>query len=359
METSKRTIWQKLGLFICNILNFLPVLHLSRDEDFDSISQIDDLRFSLIAIPLGDKYCYLATYSPSTKFSLYELLKIHEIQPRKTEFELSKLVSSLKELSGDEEHTKLRLEFLKHKHEQCQASINILNNKVNNYISIALVYTGFIAFLFQSCLKFSAHPLSWLLWSLLFLSTLSLSSLLILLRKYLKVKSTYKSKFGEFKSKPSWLLFVQGIYLDWQSAQDEQLASATLVKNIEKQFFRSISVSFLLLLLVTYLPFSANIDLIQKDGKENLNEFTIFDKQGKFSAVELLHLSKKINSNSDVLFILSKSNQVGKSSIKFIIKALELSNRYSVVEVNNDLFDKNTLLVKIKENDETLHHELQ
>jgi hypothetical protein len=359
VEISKRTIWQKLGLFICNILNFLPVLHLSRDEDFDSISQINDLRFSLIAIPLGDSYWYFATYSPSTKFSLFELLEIHEIQPKKTKSELSELVNSLDQLPDDNGNNELRLEFLKHKHDQCQASINILNNKVNNYIAIALVYTGFIAFLFQSCLKFSAHPLSWLLWSLLLLSTLSLSSLLILLRKYLKVKGAHKSKFGEFKTKPSWLLFVKGVYLDWQSAQDEQLASATLVKNIEKQFFRSVSVSFLLLLLVTYLPFSSDFDLIQNDGKENLNEFTIFDKQGKFSAIELLHLSKKINSNSDVLFILSKSNQVGKNSIKFIIKALELSNRYSVVEVNNDLFDKNILLVKIKENDETIHHELQ
>lgn len=133
-------------MWLCYLFNQLPLFHISQDERFDSIENISDLRFSFIAFPWGDKYLYIASFLFTLKkFEWGKCLRLSDIQPPMELSELNKKVDAFYELTKKtaEEDSKLRIEFLKHKNEECKSSLNVLNNKVNSYIAVVLVYAVF------------------------------------------------------------------------------------------------------------------------------------------------------------------------------------------------------------------------
>ncbi|PSV57394.1 hypothetical protein [Photobacterium sp. GB-3] len=352
-EQNCTSLWYKFGLLVCRILNYFPIIHASQDSRFDSVDSLAELRLSILSLPWGDKHIYLFTYihqgNFKERFKLLSILRISDIKPPRQQKELDQLESDFLELEDDTDGLKsnLRMEFLKHKSTECQNSINTLNNKVNSYIAIALVYTGLFAFLFQSILGLGISHFSVLMWLTFGISSISLINVLVLLRKYLQVKETLKSKFGSFKGSPNLKQLVKSIYIDWLISQDEQWEAATLVKNIEKYFIRSVFLSSLILFSTILQPFIQHIpsDVI----KATNDEFILIDKEGNFSPQELLNLSKTVTSDNTIIFIYSSSNASGNASANFMITALNISKQSTVIKISDELFDPKLLIATIKD----------
>ncbi|EHK8999788.1 TPA: hypothetical protein ACMDRZ_000773 [Vibrio cholerae] len=354
MEEQNRTsLWYKFGLLVCRLLNHLPVFHASRDNGFDSVDSLAGLRFSLLSLPWGDKHIYLFTYinqgNFKERFKWVSILRILDIKSPRQQEELAQLEADFLDLDDDTggSKSKLRMEFLKHKNAECQNSINTLNNKVNSYIAIALVYTGLFSFLFQSILELGFSHFSVLMWLAFGFSSISLINVLVLLRSYLQVKGTLKSRFSSFKFSPDFKQLAKSIYIDWLTSQDEQWEAATLVKNIEKYFIRSLFFSSLILFSTVLQPF---IQQVPSDAiKLSNDEFILIDKEGNFSPQELLSLSKAVTPDNIIIFVYSSSNSSGNASANFMISALNLSKQSTVIKISDELFDPKLLIATVKE----------
>ncbi|WP_413483713.1 hypothetical protein [Shewanella baltica] len=350
MEHINNSIWYKLGLFFCWILNLSPILHISRDEEFDSITQLTELRISIFSLPFGDKHLYFISLSKKNGFELFSVLRVSDLQPSRSQEDLVKYKSNFLYLNDNADGLKsqLRMDFLKHKNSDCQNSINTLNNKVNSYIAIALVYAGLGTFLFKSLLDLPVSTISIVMWAIFALSVIFLVNVLVLLRRYLQVKAVAKSKFSSFKESPEWKTLAASIYIDWLTSQEEQTAAATLVKNIEKYFIRSVAFSAFLLIATALQPYNWLLTEQSSTGGSS-TKFVLLDKEGNFSPQELLSLSKAICPDKKVTFIYSSSNAVGKTTTDFVIKALDLTEKNSTIELSDHFFNSKLLIASIED----------
>lgn len=350
MEQENSSFWNKLGLFVCRVLNLTPICHVSQDSSFDTVDSLVGLRFSVLSIPWGDKHLYILTFSEHFCCKLFWVLKIADLQPPRSYAELQRLEDEFLKLDDGSSSIKsqLRIEFLKHKNSECQNSINTLNNKVNSYIAIALVYAGFYAFLFQSTINVFISPLGIVMWLILVLSGMSLINVLILLRKYLQVKGAVKSKFSSFKESPNWMLLAKNIYIDWLTAQEEQLAAASLVKNIEKYFIRSILLSSILFFTMV-LNLNVEPSLSLNENQKSTSEFILLNEMGVFSPKELLRLSDALSSDKFITFIYSSSNIAGKNTTDFTTTALGLSEQNQIIKLSDNLINNNMLIATIED----------
>ncbi|MCW8336647.1 hypothetical protein [Vibrio paucivorans] len=351
MEHRNNSIWYKLRLLVCWIFNLSPIFHISRDKGFDSITQLTELRFSILTLPWGDKHIYLLSYNKEKGFELFSVLKLSDLQPSRNQEELEECKKKFLELDDDADGLKsqLRIEFLKHKHADCQNSMNTLNNKVNSYVAIALVYAGLCTFLFKSIHNLPVSTISVVIWVIFTLSVIFLVNVLVLLRRYLQVKASIKSMFMSFKESPDWQKLAEGIYIDWLKSREEQVAAATLVLNIEKYFIRSIILSTLLLIITTLQPYSWQAKEPLHSSNKSTAEFILLNGEGNFSPQELLRLSKAISPDKKVIFIYSSSNTLGKTTTDFAITALKLTGQNSTIELSDNVFDTKMLIASMEE----------
>lgn len=351
MEQNNHTLWYKLRFSLCFIFNQLPFFHVSQDERFDSIANLTDLRFSLIALPFGDKHLYIASFCKISGFEWGKCLRLSNIQPPLQLSELNEKVHNFSELSaaGSESDSQLRIEFLKHKHEECKNGINVLNNKVNSYIAIALVYAGLFAFLLQSSPEYVNLPAKYLTWFFFILSGINLVNVLVLLPHYLQVKGSHKSTFGSFKNEPSLKLLAQSLYMDWQTASHEKTAAATIVVNIEKYFIRSIILCALLFVVIEVSPVFFHKEANPNGTAKVSNEFVLLNQGGDFSPQALLKLSQNISPKNKITFIYSISNIDGNATAKFIINALKLAKQSSFVVISDEHIKGRSLIAVIQE----------
>lgn len=347
MALDNNSIFHKFSLFICCCLNLLPIFHVSRDEKFDDVDCLTELRLSLIWLPWGDKHLYFLSYSQQSSLELFSVLKLSDLQPFRQREELKQYADRFLNLNDDTDSLKsqLRIEFLKYKHTDCQNSINTLNNKVNSYLAIALAYAGLFAFLLQSILKLNFSSFSMLMWVVFILSGINLINILVLLRRYLQVKANNKSTFNSFKDDPTWRLLAKSIYIDWLTSNEERTVAASLVMNIEKYLIRSIFMSSLLLFLIVLHPYKLKVPLAY--DKTTTNEFILLDEDGNFSPQELLKLSKVDSSDNTIVFVYSSSNISGKNTANFMINTLKLSNKSLKVKLNSNLFNNKMLVATI------------
>lgn len=350
MEHSNNSIWNKLELFFCWIFNLSPIFHISRDKEFDSITQLTELRISIFSLPWGDKHLYFMSLTKRYGLELFSVIRVSDLQPSRSQEDLVKLKSDFLYLNDDADGLKsqLRIDFLKHKNTDYQNSINTLNNKVNNYIAIALFYAGLCTFLFKSLLELPVSTISIVMWAIFALSVIFLVNVLVLLRRYLQVKAVAKSKFSSFKESPEWKTLAASIYIDWLTSQEKQELAATLVKNIEKYFIRSVALSTFLLITTALQPYNW-LSTEQLSPEDPRTKFVLLDKEGNFSPKELLSLSKAISTDKKVTFIYSSSNTMGKMTTDFVIKALELAEQNSTIEFSDHFFNTKLLIASIEE----------
>ncbi|WP_299489865.1 hypothetical protein [uncultured Shewanella sp.] len=351
MEHRNHSIGYKLGTLFCWILNLSPIFHISRDKEFDSITQLTELRISIFSFPWGDKHLYFISLSKEKGFELFSVIRTSDLQSSRNQQELNECKIKFLELNDGPNgfESQLRIEFLKHKHACSQNSINTLNNKVNSYIAIALVYAGLCAFLFKSIINLPVSTISIVMWAAFALSVIFLVNVLVLLRRYLQVKAVVKSMFSSFKESPDWKKLAEGIYIDWLTSQEEQVVAATLVKNIEKYFIRSAVLSALLLLSTVLQPYNWLENKQSSSGDKTSTEFVLLDSEGNFSPQELLRLSKAISPDKKITFIYSSSNAVGKATKDFTITALKLTEQNSTIELSDHFFDTNVLIANMEE----------
>ncbi|MEC6796819.1 hypothetical protein VXS03_07150 [Photobacterium sp. S4TG1] len=346
MEKKHNVILDEMILICCKFLNYLPLFHLSCDESFDTIKSMTNFRFSFISLPWGDKHLYFLSYKKGIKF--FHVLRLSDINKPYEEEQVNDLTDKFLSLEDDKENlnSQLRIEFLKFKYAELQNSINTLNNKVNNYIAISLVYIGVFTYLFKIAINVTSLPFVFFIWILLTLFGINLLNVLILLRRYLQVKSYMKSKFSSFKQSPDWRSLAKSFYIDWLTSKDEQNASASLVLNIEKYFIRSIVFSLLLFFSITIEPYMIKTSSV--NNSLNYNEIVLVDEYGKFSPEGLLKLSKNISLDKKVVFIYSSSNILAKDTIDFTIKILNLSKHNLIIKLNDRLFD-NKMIISVIE----------
>ncbi|WP_162922470.1 hypothetical protein [Aliivibrio sp. EL58] len=342
----------KILFITTKLFNVIPVLHISNDNNFGTLEYntnwYESLRLSILTLPLGHTKLYLFTVS-KYKFNFLHIIKLESFTNFITEEKKDELKTNFRKLKQNGNKPELRLEYVKYKYDDVTNSINILNNKVNNYVSISLFYAGLFSYLVSITITyFNGGIISYLLLFFLLMSFIHLLSGLILIYKYLQIKNTLRSTFASIKKLPTPSLLANNIYIDWQAAKDEQHFYASLVKNIEKSFMFSLSISFLLYVFITINPYVNNI--IDNEIASRIdNEFILINPEGMFSPNELSNLSKILSPNTNVLFLLSKSNKEGEDTLKFVVTSLNLSDNYSVITVSDDFVIGDTLLAIVKE----------
>lgn len=326
-------------------LNLSPVLHISSDNNFDSIKNTGDQRISIISIPLGDSFLYILTFDSEKGCNLFYRLHLSDVQVSRDINKITRdFISFDKVNSYRNNNTDLRLDFLNHKYSDCINSLNTLNNKVNSYVAISLVYAGFCGYLLTNTIDIKEDAYRYISYPLIFIILLNLTQSLFLLRVYLKVKGKEKSSFSTFKYNTSKSNLTSSIYFDWLSISDEITLSASLVKNIEKYFIRSMISSVILLVVIfldRYGVFTMPKDLVQ-------SSFYIVDSNGDFSSEEFLRLSKESKSQ-EFVFISAESNAGAKELISFTIKNLKLSEDSRIITLKDEVIDGYSLIVNTKD----------
>jgi len=343
----------KAAFCILKLLNILPILHVSKDDNFDTLEYSDDwfkdMRYTLLALPLGNRHVYFFTYSQKNINPIY-VLNINTIVTPLTEEKRTELGNDFASLPPEGSNWELRLNYVMYKHANIANSINILNNKVNNYVAISLVYTGLFIFIIESTMKSSENDIiSYLSWLILLISSVNLISGLILLHQCLKVKGSLISSFGAIKRSPTYARLAKNIYLDWQSAYKEQLCFTTLIKNIEKSFTYSLIASFLLYSLIALKPYLEDVIPPDKPMSTTESEYVLVDEKGSFSPKELLEFSQRLATATEVTFVYAKSNMLGKDTLNFVVMSLPLEDNHSVITVSDNIIAGQTLLAIIKE----------
>lgn len=328
------------------MFNFFPIFHISRDKDFGSITQINDLRFSLIHLPYGDGIIYFITYNKNSKFNIFYIIKLSNIQESRDASSLTEGFKKFEYYSSDRS-SKLRMEFLQHKYSDCLNSINSLNNKVNLYIAIVLVYTGFVGYLSKESFSQDINNINCFLLTAIILCIFNLYGLCSVLKRYLDVKSYSKSSFGDLKAQATQKNLTAGIYYDWIGLSDKIIMSGSLVRNIEKYFYRSafFSICSIILLNLSSQP----LKITDTSGTTvNHNEYIIVDENGNFSTKTLFRLSENMK-DKEVIFIFSESNNSAKRKIDFIVEVLDLDNKNHKIKLNRNLLDNRTIIANINE----------
>lgn len=269
----------KLKIVSAKLLNFSLFLHVSDDENYDTIEQckIDSdthFRFSFLYIPLGDKLLYFFTFKREIKssksnlsFKLIHGIKFDEKQTRETQSTIESAVIKYEE-DTLKKVTKHRLrqqeEFMKLRIAERENSMSTMYNKINYHISIMLAFSAALVFIYSKIQEIASIDYLWcLIYYLLLINFFDTLSLGIFLRKSIQVKGFYRSSFKELRTSEKDYALAKSLYRDWYAGNSDASYFSGMTRNSEKLLFRVILNGLIILLFV--LLFTGKHDKINKN----------------------------------------------------------------------------------------------
>lgn len=300
---------------IAQILNWSPFLHVSEDSSFGSIVNLVSIRLSLLAIPLGNNKFYLLSFVKNGvnkwEFEIYKCLKFYDVCKNEDQSQIDIKTESYKNLIATHEDEKIRfqIDLLKDKLNQNQNRKSTVYNKLNNYAAIALVYIGFIGYLFTELLSIKINNIYfknsyWLIFAFLILLSFNFFSFV---QFGLSIKAFVRSKFSDLKNDPTEKQLALSYYTDWYSSKNEADIISSIICNIEEYFKRSLVITILLWLCIVI-----NNNLTSKTFSKIIsheNQYLIVNDSNEFLINEFSNFLENINKNSNNIYIISKKRK--------------------------------------------------
>ncbi|WP_270447651.1 hypothetical protein [Klebsiella pneumoniae] len=251
---------------IIRFLNYSLLFHTSVDENFDTLETrqqcvLDNLRLSLIAIPLGNKIYYILTFKKSSPdllkkenfgflFILDYDLKWGRKSPDFIESQVEKYVKNIEAQSM--EKTKEQEEFLKQRISENNESMSVIRNKITHYTAIMLAFASALVYLFtKTSAIYSSSVLILIYYYILLIITVQVVNLALFLRKGMLISSFYQSSFKELRTSVYKKELTKSFYRDWFAKNDDVRYFAGIVKNAEKHLYRAICIGFIFFTLIT------------------------------------------------------------------------------------------------------------
>lgn len=261
------TTWLK------KLLNWSPVFHCSQDQNFGSIGDGVNLRYSLLVVPIGKKKLYLFSINERKFSCLYQLLA-----PISNELEYfqdlkNKYLEHLETLPSEAVETEI--DTLKDKLSTCRGIYSQLLSKSSMYIGILSIYVAPVILLLSEAISRAIESDNFFYQGIVVYITISIVFWLMNFSLFnleaLRVKGTYASTFGEIKASPDRNTLASLYYFDWQSEKSRSENLATIIKNVEKYLGRSLVGGFTLgatIIFGHYLSSGVreSVHLLNKDG---------------------------------------------------------------------------------------------
>lgn len=233
---------------IFNILNWIPIFHISCDLRFGEYREKESIRFSLLAIALGSRKLYLISYSQK-KFKLFKTLNLWHIVSTPTQDQIdNKTTTYLRDITNiPNQEISIQYEFLKESFNTNCNTRSSLETKVSSYSSSYLVLAAFYAYSFNE--YWPLNGVIFYILSFLFITGFfPLISCGAMILSFFKVKDTVRATFRDLKPKGKSTIKNQAAaaYTNWFASKSENTALATCVKNIESYMASAVATVFIL-----------------------------------------------------------------------------------------------------------------
>jgi len=250
------------------LLNWLPIFHLSADQNFGTIEKDYDLketkkmgmRFSLIYLELGALKYYFITYSfKKRKFAMKQVFSIDQyFQTEETMNRINKACEKqrnhLENLENSSE-IELEINFIKYKMEQQEGREAKSSEKMNTYNYLFLVLAPATITFWLYFISYGFNIYFDFMIGIVFVY--DLVNIYFYIMQFNKVRSFTRTKYGTIKNAKNKLIEIAlGYYEDWQKIKDEADELVSYPKNLQHKFNRLLLLLVICGILISYTELS-------------------------------------------------------------------------------------------------------
>lgn len=343
--------------YLGRLLNWLPIIHVSRDSDFGSFEgKKIDVRLSILSLSLGQYKYYFCTVDKSVdgwKFRLYKRLDFYDIckicSQDEIQVKVDKYILSLGNI--EKEHSALYLELIKEKINQARNRVSNSYTKITGYRSILLAFVASGAYILTKLVGTQQFTyLSKLTILLLVVFALYSLSLFLQITFALKVKGFVKSTLKDLSKNKNQTQLIKSFYTDLASLNDEGQIIVSITKNAEKYFNRSflVLITAWFCLFVDQNKFLYSFSPINKNSSTN---YIIINNQGELQMRQLSALFDRLDSHKESIYIVSSgSSKYAKDLASFI--ELHVSEKQEIMhlELTEEIVIDNVVMIKLGSN---------
>ncbi|MCK4228197.1 hypothetical protein [Enterobacter sp.] len=274
---------------IMKFFNSTPLLHLSVDENFDTVTRSHlstkkRFRLSLIALNFGTLKLYIFTLSTTPiarkiGFNFFYVLDFDKIQQRKSGNEISAIAeeyekNTLNNLTPNERSR--QEEFLKIRITENNDSLSNIFDKANYYTTVILAFSAALVYAYSKLIELQLNITTLLIFYLVLINMLDLLDLILLLRRSVSVSGFHRYSFKSLCTSKKEYALTKSLYFDFVASSNDVQYYAGLTKNTEMRSFRVILIGFFLLICTT-IKFN-HIETKQDSPLLYLQSYTTLDK---------------------------------------------------------------------------------
>lgn len=274
------------------IFNFTPIIHISSDKKFDTLSDPDDminapLRLSLLALNIGVYKLYLFTFLITlSPFKLsnprfLETLFFDNVQCRKTVQEIDSMTKTYEKetlLKIDTDERIRQEEFLKIRTSENNDTLSNIFDKLNYYTTVILAFSAALIYVYSKLSELHLNITTLLIFYLSLINLLDIFDLILLLRRSVSISGFHRSSFKSLRLNNKNYALTKSLYFDWAASTNDVQYYAGLTKNTEIRSFRVILVGFFLLICTSTT--SNNVESDKNGTLLYLQSYTFLAEKG-------------------------------------------------------------------------------
>ncbi|WP_303756141.1 hypothetical protein [Enterobacter hormaechei] len=275
---------------IMQFFNSTPMLHLSVDKNFDTVTRSHvstkiRFRLSLVALNFGTLKLYIFTFSaiPIARkigcFNFFYFLDFDKIQQRKSGNEINAIAegyekNTLNNLNHDERSR--QEEFFKIRISENNDSLSNIFDKANYYTTVILAFSAALVYAYSKLIELQLNITTLLIFYLVLINMLDLLDLILLLRRSVSVSGFHRSSFKSLRTSKEKYALTKSLFFDFVASSNDVQYYAGLTKNTEMRSFKVILIGFILLICTT-IKFN-HIETKQDSPLLYLQSYTSLDK---------------------------------------------------------------------------------
>lgn len=274
------------------IFNFTPIIHISSDKKFDTLSDPDDminapLRLSLLALNIGVYKLYLFTFLITlSPFKLsnprfFETLFFDNVQCRKTVQEIDSMTKTYEKetlLKIDTDERIRQEEFLKIRTSENNDTLSNIFDKLNYYTTVILAFSAALIYVYSKLSELHLNITTLLIFYLSLINLLDIFDLILLLRRSVSISGFHRSSFKSLRLNNKNYALTKSLYFDWAASTNDVQYYAGLTKNTEIRSFRVILVGFFLIICTSIT--SNNVESDKNGTLLYLQSYTFLAEKG-------------------------------------------------------------------------------
>ena len=343
-------------VFLCKVLSWSPIFHVSCDDRYGSYAVNATPRFSMFALSIGMCKVYFLTFCGG-KFSPCFVLGFRSVMAYPSvQLVDQKAESYCLEMQGtnrSEEDLKVQYEFLKEAYNNACSTKSSMLSKVSSHASTYLVLAGFYAYVFNEVWKLDGWQKDsatiFICIGILFLITAGVFTF-----SFLQVSSEIRAGFADVRAPngSSYLAQAKHAYVNWYASKIENTVLASKIKNIELNMV----VAFLLVVVLWVFVFISGDKQKVTDEVQDVTdlEVQILNGEGvldKESLGEFFDIISSSKSRSADQYVVLSSNSVDTgiySGLVGVAKSVAGNSNVSELRLSDSSGLKSGIIIKIK-----------